>query len=492
MEIKDKKNVAATMHVPPTFGKVTRPFYAVVAGILLAVFLCVCRALPSLPNVHAEEQSLPLKDRRKAESAEAVDVLPSVATSRQIKTSDEKETIGSESSETMKRVIRFSIVFLLFLSLALNVTVYFFEISPLISRYFARRFVMSPETGNEAFEVKVVEAGLRMLRQRSSKMPFRANSYFPVTVYRYLKRLLYGGSLSTNYPRAILAFGLAKYYEKTKDARIFEALTNYYHNALDDTGHFKFPFDKVDQCLFGLSLMSLERITGKAEYKNAVDRIYRFLADSKNEFDVIPYRPGTIHLSDTLGMVCPFLYMYGYLYQDPHAVELANKQLDYHIKYGLDASTRLPFHGIDMDSAMHFGPAEWGRGIGWYLMGLSFAVHFTTPETNPPVDIYAKELKHLETIVNKLKTKEGYWTQFVVPPRGRIDTSTTSMFFFLFSHGGMMQPRDDFLGMMKKYTLRNGEIGYCSGDTIAVNQYSAYAGVSELSQGMTIAFLSLP
>jgi unsaturated rhamnogalacturonyl hydrolase len=76
-------------------------------------------------------------------------------------------------------------------------------------------------------------------------------------------------------------------------------------------------------------------------------------------------------LVDTLGMLCPFLAAYGRDFKDARATELAKAQLQEFIDRNLDPSSYLPFHGYFAGGPYRLGAHAWGRGVGWYMLGLA-------------------------------------------------------------------------------------------------------------------------
>ncbi len=75
-------------------------------------------------------------------------------------------------------------------------------------------------------------------------------------------------------------------------------------------------------------------------------------------------------LVDTVGMACPFLIKYGIEKEEPQAIALAIKQIKSFYKNGFYKKTGLPFHSYDSLSLNKGGIIGWGRGCGWWAIGL--------------------------------------------------------------------------------------------------------------------------
>ena len=49
---------------------------------------------------------------------------------------------------------------------------------------------------------------------------------------------------------------------------------------------------------------------------------------------------------------------------------------------GVDKETGIPFHGYDWNSGIRVGSANWGRGIGWYLLAAAYCPQFKDEKLN--------------------------------------------------------------------------------------------------------------
>lgn len=93
-----------------------------------------------------------------------------------------------------------------------------------------------------------------------------------------------------------------------------------------------------------------------------------------DEMGSFPYRAaqknGYIFV-DLIGLMCPFLYRYGVVYDRADVMELAVKQIVNFAAYGMDGVTGLPYHGYVADAACKYGIIGWGRAVGWLLRGMA-------------------------------------------------------------------------------------------------------------------------
>lgn len=121
-----------------------------------------------------------------------------------------------------------------------------------------------------------------------------------------------------------------------------------------------------DGCL-GLSMETMLDMLGcMADYAT------KAACDAKGS---LLYRPGQGNayiFADTIGLCCPFLFRYGEFFKKQEYRELALKQIDNFLSYGMDSATGLPYHGYDLsDGGCKYGIIGWGRAVGWLLRGMS-------------------------------------------------------------------------------------------------------------------------
>lgn len=179
----------------------------------------------------------------------------------------------------------------------------------------------------------------------------------------------------------LLANGLSKRLHDGKGAReeILAGLRQYFDRWIGKG----MPVFYLDDTLCGVALLRLYEATREAKYKAGADRLAGYLLSlGEKEADgagSIPYRPaqknGHIYV-DGIGMMCPFLTMYGVKYGNRAAVDLALTQVKNMLAYGMDAKKGLPYHGFQYEKREKCGIIGWGRAVGWLLMGLQGALYW--------------------------------------------------------------------------------------------------------------------
>lgn len=292
-----------------------------------------------------------------------------------------------------------------------------------------------------------------------------------------------------NFPKAFLFVGLSEYALKKNDLDLTRKIAISFQRFMNSDGSPVFPIDIVDQVPFGLASLNLYKLLGEEKFKYMAECFYLKINDWRDPATyIIQYRKNSnILLNDMLGMVCPFLIKYGEVFNDDNAIKLAFKQIEYYIKYGVEGSSHLPFHGIMNDTKIKVGPTNWGRGIGWYILALSSYVNSISSKKS---DLFKNELIKLIETLESLKNKDGVWSQFPGSSE-RFDASSTIIFMYSMNlANSTLFSREKIFREIGNYITNNGVLLSSSGETHGVNSYSDKFGESELSQGILLMLIA--
>lgn len=392
----------------------------------------------------------------------------------------------------MKSKKIFLIVFIC-ISIGINFIFYIVDLHPLIiDKIFTNKYMN--EVDVSTYKEKVVCSSLMMANNNQVYMQVKEQSSF----YQELSKILSSEKKRVEnqfyYPKAFLLVGITDYLKSSGDSLINKKILGIMDKYISKNGELNFNLEYVDQVPFGIAFINLYQVYHDERFKRAADKIFLYITMSVNQKDsLIYYRSNSnILLVDALGMVCPFLIRYGVTFNNSVALKIAYTQILFYIKYGLEENSRLPFHAIHISKKLRLGPANWGRGIGWYLLALSFAIHYTDNNSNAYYKIMNKEIIYLYDELMNLSIN-SYWGQFITGnPMDKIDTSTTTMFLYSFQLVKEKNYKKAFIvDLFKKYTTTEGFLDFTSGDTYNVNNYSHKMCKSELSQGMLLSILSL-
>ena len=198
--------------------------------------------------------------------------------------------------------------------------------------------------------------------------------------------------------------------------------------------------DFVDDALAGAALVKMYAQTGKDLYRDAANRIYRFVFEAPRDPEgSIIYNPGkTCNIFvDGIGQSAMFLSLYGRVFKNTEALSLAKTQLMNFRKYGMDDRSGLCYHGycITDGNAGRLiekkGLLGWGRAMGWLMMGLSEYC-----KGNVDMEI-ATWYRDLCGIVESYVRPDGGFSWQLQAIEGHLDTSATGMLMYAIRTGDM-------------------------------------------------------
>lgn len=281
---------------------------------------------------------------------------------------------------------------------------------------------------------------------------------------------------TNNFHLAYLYAGLSYYAEKYNDEEVLEYLEST-QSLFAHKGTLNYEITEIDQVPIGLLYINLYKMTGNRDYYNICMSIYDYI-DSRttDNSNIISYREkSNNHLVDAIGMFVPFLIEYAKLldpdssaYKNTKAYQIAYDNVEEFYKFGCDKDTGIPMHGYNKETHVKVGSANWGRGIGWYLLGLSYM-----PEINQ--DLLDSNIKYLN------------YSQF--PLSNIIYDSSTSIMFELYKKSRNINFTES-IDFIKPHITKSGHIDNCSGDTYGLNAYSSDFGPSELTNGLFLILIS--
>lgn len=371
----------------------------------------------------------------------------------------------------------------------------YFNLLPLIKRKYKKESLLD---FNELLEVepKVLGASQKMLLSNKVVMSFNDEVNLYVKLSELKNKILSKNNSYRyfNFPRAWLMIGLLDKYEISKDSCILNDLECQCDKLIDNEGDLRFKFNKIDQSLFGLVFLRLFKIISKTKYLNAAHEIYKRVCSDfvlKNEQLVLYRKESKVCFVDTLGMVCPFLYVYSEVYNSSEALSLANKQLEFYIENGFEKETKLPFHAFDLNTGLKIGPVNWSRGLGWFLIGLSYAIKYSNHKNNSQLQSFENLYDTINSKLETIKVNGLFWPQFLAHTNDRsIDTSATLMFYYSRLIASRNVNVEELNALLKGSVNKQGYIFNSTGDTIYINKYSRQKGYSEITQGLLVSILS--
>lgn len=389
------------------------------------------------------------------------------------------------------------IVFIIIISsIILNIFFITFDrVIPSFSKRISKPEYFSKNDNPKKIELAVVEASYKMFTSKKLQMPWKERTDFISRLYAIKTKM---NSKIHSYPRAYLSLGLIEYAFSKNDSLLLNKVKSQFDEFYVNKNGVKFKIDVIDKTPIALSALILYKHFKEDKYKVMVDKFYQFLTSQVIVIDNYPIilhrkfhnsKDPKLMLVDVVGMICPFLIEYSKIFNIPEAAKLAESEVLFYTKYGLDNDTFLPFHAINLTTKDAFGPNNWGRGIAWYMLGLKSVYNYQIQKNTPNSQLIDLTSTFLEEI-SHLKYKNIY-TQFP-GTSDEFDSSASTM--LLYATKGINKNKinsTELTKLLAQYIRKSGEIDYCSGDTDYVNKYAKQFGLSELSQGFLLRLLSL-
>lgn len=372
---------------------------------------------------------------------------------------------------------------------------YAFEIHPYLVNKVSRKYYMfSKKTKKIDYLKQVYNRAINISKHEVPKMSLADNTYFPIVFVRELSLKLRGNNrLKNSFPRAFLLNGIIDYALSINDKKTIEILDKKVFKYVSETLKNIKSIDYIDKVSMGMVVLKLYKENNNEDYKKLCDLIIDYLLDSVDEnHNIVLYRKNQgYHYVDVLGMICPFILMYAKEFDRTDLIDFSNKQVKYYIENGLSISN-FPYHAIELSNKMPLGSSNWGRGMGWYMLGLSAILKYSNEQNNPEYKFFDEKMKELVVILKTLKQKNHYWGQFLgLSKKWHLDTSVTVMLIYSMSLVNYFEDFNDFFNFIKPLTKKNGAVDYTSGDTEDINVYSREYGESELTQGILLSIFSI-
>lgn len=378
--------------------------------------------------------------------------------------------------------------FIIIVSILLNILVLILDFIPNIYPKLIRKLrpVKVLTVIPDDYEETILKAAFNMANSNKVTMVWedRTESFTQKLLGLFKKRKSNVEFRKYNYPRAFLLLGILSYIIETKDEKYLKKFKLMFEAYITENGTPTFTVNRVDQAPMGIVSLLLYNTYNEKKYLLFSKEIYEYIIRNIDlEIGIVDYRTGAERvLNDMLGLTVPFLIEYGRTIKDETIIEIAKRQIYYYISFGTDSKTNIPSHGLDKKTKVKVGSSNWGRGIGWYFVSLSWYNKYYTD--------FEKELSNLQESVLQLKNKESLWTQFP-GTSSRFDASTTTMFLYslLLNKPNYLDSKG-VMKLLKNYLSTDGYILETSGDTYGLNNYSKSFGKSELSQGFMLLLLS--
>ena len=297
---------------------------------------------------------------------------------------------------------------------------------------------------------------------------------------------------------ALLTIGKERYYKLVKDKEIINELDSYYKNILKKKEKGYTTIQVVDQIMNLYTLLYLKYEFNVNEYDSLIKEGIKLIDNITKDNEIIYYRNTNknLILIDTLGMICPFLMRYSYYTGEKKYGEIAVNQLVSFIQNGVNEEDYFPYHSYNLTNKSNHGSSEWGRGIGWLLIGIVDSMEY--------IDKESKEYSILKEYLNsflpnliKYQDNNGYFKCNIREYDSHKDSSATAFIGYSIMRAIELKIiNEDY----KKYVEKacsainksmdeKGRVWDCSEDCGGIGQYSMKFSCN-LSNGISLALIS--
>jgi len=320
-------------------------------------------------------------------------------------------------------------------------------------------------------------------------------------------RLIFIDILKGNYKKnaiqhwqeAALLLGLIEEYKSSKSETTKVIINNYFDSKIDANGNWKQLPSEIDSVILGYALISIPWLD-LGKNKPAFDSLYQLIISLKGEDGTIAYKKHSKHFRyvDTIGFICPFLVEYGVKFSNEEAIDLAVLQITEFNKYALLNDTFIPCHTYNLETKLPVGLFGWGRGLGWYAIGLIDAWnalpdnHLTKKQLEENVIQFAK-------MAMQFQQKNGGWHWLITNKSSQFDSSTAATLAWFLANASSIatitdecaSAKENALQYLQKVTRRNGAIDFSQGDTKGIGVHSQRFNILPFTQGFVLRTINL-
>lgn len=271
-----------------------------------------------------------------------------------------------------------------------------------------------------------------------------------------------------------------------------ESINKYLNSHFDNNGQWKEKPEFVDCAILSYAVMKCDTTD---KYKHSLDYTYELIKELVGEDNTVKYRKSmpNYRYVDTVGFISPFLVKYGLKYNNEKAIELGVKQITEYYKYGFDSDNNIPFHAYNVNNKYKLGLCGWGRGLGWFAIGLIDS-WIELPNNNKYKNVLEEIVIKYANAILKVQLDNGGFGWTVTRKETRIDSSTTAtLAYFLICASEIKEITERCLeGYNKaiKYlmsvTKKNGEVDFSQGDTKDIGVYSVLFDILPFAQGFAL------
>lgn len=269
-----------------------------------------------------------------------------------------------------------------------------------------------------------------------------------------------------------------------------DAIQKAIDRLLDENGMFRTKPTNID-C--GMLAYSLLKSSNSERIRPAMDFAAELIMSQVAEDGTLVYvndAKSDERYVDTVGLACSFLACYGITYGKPEYVSQAVTQLRAFSEHGLEKGTSLPNHAYSASSKLPLGVYGWGRGTGWYTLGL-IDTYKELSDSEDKQWLKAQLGKVAESYLRFQHADGGFG--YIMQLQNSYDSSATAaMAYFyrecatVFNKAAYAEAADRCLDKLRSVTRITGAIDWCQGDTKGIGIFAQTYDIMPFAQGLTL------
>lgn len=309
----------------------------------------------------------------------------------------------------------------------------------------------------------------------------------------------YKRSSIQSWQKASLLLGLDQYVVKNNDAKVKNTIKNFIDSEIDSNGNWKQNPTEIDAIILAYAIVKVEGLEVQ-KYKPAFDYSYNLILNLKGSDGTIAYRK---HISDfrfvdTIGFISPFLIRYGTIFNNQEAINLGIKQITEFNKFAMLNEEFIPCHTYNIKSNLPVGLFGWGRGLGWYAIGLIDAWNELSEQHSHKSEMTQLVTKFAQMAM-KFQNENGSWNWLILNRQSQADSSTTATLAWFLANAASIpeisdnanSSKEKALNYLQKVTRRSGAIDFSQGDTKGIGVHSQEFDILPFTQGFCLRTLNL-
>ncbi|MFN7250061.1 MAG: glycoside hydrolase family 88 protein [Anaerobacillus sp.] len=308
----------------------------------------------------------------------------------------------------------------------------------------------------------------------------------------------YTKSTIQHWQEAAILLGLAEHVKNSNDENCKQEIIKYLDNKFDKQFQWAEKPIHVDGAILAYAIMKLNFIETD-KYKPALDYVWELIKEHTGEDGTVGYRKSMMNYRyvDTIGFICPFLVAYGVKYNKEECIDLAVKQLKEYEIYGMLGQHHIPCHAYKVDNKVPLGLYGWGRGLGWYAIGLIDAWN-ELPEKHKYKPLLEDSVRVFAKAIIGFQQPNGSWNWTITRTEARPDSSTTAtLAWFLINASkteGLsalsIESAEKAINYLMSVTRRYGAVDFSQGDTKDIGVYSMLFSILPFTQGFCIRIIN--